>query len=138
MKIRPYLTFNGNCGEAVDLYRRAFGVEAKVMRFGDMPQPPIPLSDEQKGWILQAELDFGTAILRMSDTFQKIAGAPSAFVSIGFEGGAEEVQNAFKTLQSNGGQVKQPLAETFYATLYGEVIDKFGIEWKMAVLKGQA
>ena len=48
MKIRPYLTFNGNCQDAVDLYGKAFGVEAKIMRFGDMPKFPAPLGEEQK------------------------------------------------------------------------------------------
>lgn len=136
MKLRPYLTFNGNCQEAVDLYRKAFDVEAQIMRFGDMQQFPVELSSEQKGWILQAALDFGSVLLRMSDTLQKIDGAPTPFVSVGFEETADQVLKAFDVLQTEG-TVKSPLSQTFFSSHYGEVIDKFGVEWKMAAMPEQ-
>jgi PhnB protein len=34
MQIRPYLTFKGECQEAIELYKRAFKIEkAEIMRF---------------------------------------------------------------------------------------------------------
>lgn len=137
MKIRPYLTFNGNCAEAVDLYQKAFGVELSggIMRFGDIPQNPAapPLTDEQKNYVLQTALDFKTGLIRMSDTMQKIDGKPNEFVSIGFEGPEEQVKHAFETL-SVSGIAKTPLDKTFFSSAYGEVVDKFGIEWKLAAM----
>ena len=69
----------------------------------------------------------------MLDTMEKIEGAPTPFVAIGFEGTTEQVLKAFEILQE-GGTIKQPLPVTFFASHYGEVIDKFGVEWKMAAM----
>ena len=133
MKLRPYLTFNGNCQEAIDLYCKAFDVEAKIMRFGDMQEFPTPLRNEQKNWILNVTLNFGSVLLRMSDALQKIEGTPTPFVSIGFEGTIMQVRKAFEVLQVSG-KVKTPLSRTFFSSHYGEIIDEFGVEWKMAAV----
>jgi len=37
MKISPYVSFNGNCAEAVAFYEKAFNVKAEVMRYSDAP-----------------------------------------------------------------------------------------------------
>ena len=41
MQIRPYLSFHGECQEAIELYTKAFNIEkSEIMRFGDMPESP--------------------------------------------------------------------------------------------------
>ena len=37
MRICPYVSFNGNCAEAVAFYEKAFNVKANVMRYNDAP-----------------------------------------------------------------------------------------------------
>jgi PhnB protein len=53
MKIRPYLTFNGTCAEAIELYKRAFKTDTlQVLRFSDMPpNPNFQIPDEFMGRI---------------------------------------------------------------------------------------
>ncbi|MDP1552105.1 MAG: hypothetical protein Q8M06_03725 [Methanobacteriaceae archaeon] len=67
MQIRAYLSFHGECQEAIELYTKAFNIEeSEIMRFGDMPESPdspMQISDEQKDWILQATLPFGDILL---------------------------------------------------------------------------
>ncbi len=69
MKIRPYLTYNGNCGKAIELYKRAFKTEIlQLMRFADLPSnPESPISEEIKNMILQATMKLGDGFIRMSD-----------------------------------------------------------------------
>lgn len=33
----PYITFNGNCEEAVNFYQKALGGETQILHFGDAP-----------------------------------------------------------------------------------------------------
>lgn len=41
MEIRPYISFDGECNEAIALYKRAFNSEEmQVMRFRDLPPNP--------------------------------------------------------------------------------------------------
>ena len=40
MQAIPYLSFNGNCAEAMRFYAQLLGAELNVMTFGDMPPPP--------------------------------------------------------------------------------------------------
>jgi PhnB protein len=44
-----------------------------------------------------------------------------------------EKAERFFTALSDGGRVFMPLQETFFATRYGIVIDRFGISWKVMV-----
>jgi PhnB protein len=39
-----------------------------------------------------------------------------------------EAERIFSTL-SDGGQVLMPIQETFFATRFGEVRDRFGLNW---------
>ena len=49
MNLAPYINFNGNCKQAVEFYAQAFGVEANIMTYGQMPpDTQMPLPDEMK------------------------------------------------------------------------------------------
>lgn len=67
VKLRPYLTFNGNCAEAIELYKKAFQTEAmQVMRFSDMPEMPgFDIPEDFKDKILQAGIKFGADYIRL-------------------------------------------------------------------------
>src|SRR5262249_56004792 len=51
----------------------------------------------------------------------------SAYLSLSVDSDAE-AERIFSAL-SNGGQVFMPLAETFFATRFGQLRDRFGINW---------
>ena len=135
MQIRPYLTFKGECQEAIELYKRAFKIgKSEIMRFSDMPENPenpTPIPDSQKNWILQATLPFGDNFLRMSDTFRELNDTPTERMSIVVESSAEIINYAFDVLEEDG-NVKMPLQETFFSPSYGIVQDKFGVMWNLA------
>ncbi len=133
MEIRPYLTFKGECQEAIELYQKAFKIEApEIMRFGDMPpNPDMEILEGQKNWVLQATLPFGDNFIRLSDTIGEFNDAPSERVSIVVEGSQEMVENAFAILEEEG-KVKMPLEASFFSPAYGVLYDKFGVMWNFA------
>ncbi|MCL2608590.1 MAG: glyoxalase/bleomycin resistance/extradiol dioxygenase family protein [Treponema sp.] len=138
MKLRPYLTFNGTCAEAIEIYKRAFKTEPiQVMRFADMPpNPAFPVPENFKDKILQATLPFGDDFIRLSDCGpgRPLNDPESERISIAVEAGVEEVKAAFAVL-SEGGHVGMPLTQTFYSPCAGVVFDKFGVMWNFSALQ---
>lgn len=133
MKVNPYVYFNGECQNAVDLYSKAFKTQIKgIMRFGDIPSnlsmPPLP--EEQKKWIIQATIQLGDNLIRLSDSLQK-TNTKGSLVCISVEGSTDEIQYAFSVLQE-GGKVINPLSKTFFSSCYGSLIDRFGVQWELA------
>lgn len=138
MQIRPYLTFKGECQEAINLYSRAFKTEAsQIMRFSDIPQNPdnpMQIPDSQKNWVLQATLPFGDNFMRLSDCLEELNDVPSERVAIAVECSVDTVKHAFAVL-SEEGKVGIPLQQTFFSPCHGVVHDKFGVMWNFV---GQA
>ncbi|MGA2618031.1 MAG: VOC family protein [Thermoguttaceae bacterium] len=130
MQVQPYLFYNGRCDEAIDFYRAALGAEVTMlMRFKDSPEPTSH-GDAEK--VMHASLRIGDTTLLVSD------GRCSGQVS--FEGFAlslavpdeAEAQRLFAAL-GNGGQVRMPLAKTFFSPQFGMLTDRFGVLWMIYV-----
>ncbi|PEA55035.1 hypothetical protein CON64_10170 [Bacillus pseudomycoides] len=132
--INPYLVTNGDGQEAVKFYEHA--LDAKVVSlqtFGDMPEnPEFKVPAEAKDRVLHAHLKIGNTDLMISDTFpgQPQQGGSQVTIAIHIQN-AEKSQEVFEKLQ-DGGQVIMPLQETFWSPSYGQVKDKFGVEWQVS------
>ena len=131
MQIQPYLFFEGRCDEALEFYRKTLGAEVRMlMRYRDAPQPATgpggsaPPADK----VMHASFRIGDSELMASDGL--CSGKP------GFQGFALSVaarddadaKRKFGAL-AEGGQVRQPLTKTFFASSFGMVADRFGITW---------
>ncbi len=134
MKIRPYLTFNGTCADAIDLYKRAFKTEVlQIMRFSDLPpQSEFQIPDSYKNRIIQATLQMGDDFIRLSDCGpgHQLNDQNTEKLSIAVEASVDIVQHAF-TILAEEGTVGIPLAETFYSPCAGVVFDKLGVMWNL-------
>jgi PhnB protein len=127
VQVQPYLSFEGRCEEALEFYRKALDAEVAVlMRFEQNPAPRPAPGTERK--VLHSELRIGESRLMASDggcrgpaTYQGIA------LSLAVADDAEAARR-FAAL-ADGGTVRMPLAKTFFATSFGVVADRFGVEW---------
>lgn len=134
MIIRPYLTFQGNCEEAMNLYVKAFKLEIlEIIRFADLP--PVSTHTIPEGYmnkILQARMKIGDGFIRLSDCSPggKLKDPESERISLAIEASVDEVKHAFATLAETG-RIGMPLAETFYSPCAGVVFDKFGVMWNL-------
>ena len=61
--IQPYLTFNGNCREAMEFYAWALRGELNVMTYAEAPEPPAEGADR----VMHSRLTSGNALLMASD-----------------------------------------------------------------------
>ncbi len=133
MTVRPYLTFNGNCAEAITLYEKAFMTKATISKFKDMPpNPNFSIPEEFMERILQATLPFGDNFIRLSDCgpMNNLNTSDTEKIAIAVEAKVDVIKNAFAVLEE-AGSVGMPLAETFFSPCHGVVYDKFGVMWNL-------
>ena len=127
MKLITYLTFAGNCEEAMNFYKEALGAE--ILLFSRMGDRPMEVPENLKGKIMHARMQIGENELYMSDTFDPSSINKGNNVSLSIQiDDATELKNSFDKL-SAGGNVAMPLQKTFWATSFGMFVDKFGIHW---------
>ncbi|MCP1122715.1 hypothetical protein CN326_02630 [Bacillus sp. AFS018417] len=138
--INPYLVTNGNGQEAVKFYEKALDAKVEMLQtFGEMPEnPEYPLPAEAKDRVLHAHLKIGNTDLMISDTFpgqpDEVVGS-QVTIAIHIQG-EEKAKEVFAKLQ-DGGQVVMPLQETFWSPLYGQLKDKFGVQWQVSTVACQ-
>ena len=128
MKINPYLMFNGNCEAAFKFYQHCLGGEITMM----MPHREAPSADqippEWQDKIMHACLDLGDRLLMGSDSPPGYFAAPQGFYVQLSLPEAAEVERIFHRLAENG-EVKMPIAQTFWSVRFGMLIDQFGTPW---------
>ena len=126
--VQPYIFFDGKCEEALDFYKGAIGAKVDMMmRFKEAPdQSQMQPNTGEK--VMHASFHVGTTQVLASDGH--CAGKPS-FQGFGLALNAKDDAEAEKlfTAVGKGGQVLQPLTKTFFASKFGMVTDKFGINW---------
>ena len=68
MPVLTYLSFGGNCREALDFYRSVFGGEyVRIQTFGDGP-PDMGVPDSDRGKIMHATLTVGDGVIMHAPT----------------------------------------------------------------------
>src|SRR5215469_17361159 len=130
MQVQPYLNFDGRCEEALGFYRRALGAEVtSQMRWKEMPNPePGMIQPGNADKIMHASFRVGDAMLYASDG--RCQGKPNfQGISLTFEAKSDgEAERVFAAL-GDGGQVQMPMTNTFFASRFGMVADRFGVSW---------
>jgi PhnB protein len=129
MRLHTYLNFGGNCDEAFRFYEQHLGgkITAK-MTHGEQPNAAANVPPEQRNAILHARITIGGTEIMASDVppdrFQLMR---SAYLSLALDSSAE-AERVYNLL-SDGGEIFMPLEETFFASRFAIVRDKFGILW---------
>jgi PhnB protein len=130
VQLHTYLNFGGNCEQAFKFYEQHLGGRITfLMRHGEQPGgSPAPADWKDK--VLHAQMDLGgTALMGADippDRFQPMR---SAYLSLtlGSTGEAERVY----ALLTEGGQIFMPMEETFFATRFAMLRDRFGTSWML-------
>lgn len=132
----PYLTFKGNCEEAVKFYQKVLGGETAIMHFGDAPpNPAFSVPDEVKNLVLHAELRKDGHVIRFSDTFPNNPYNSGNNISFSLEFDTKEETKAIFEALSEDGKVEMEPQETFFSPLYSKFTDKFGVMWQVSCRK---
>lgn len=137
--IEPYLFFNGQCEQALEFYRKALGAQVQMtMRYKESPEPPTPgmLPPGFENKIMHTSFRVGQTTVMASDGCSTEKPSFQGFsLSLAVHNEAE-ADRVFAAL-SEGGQVRMPLAKTFWCPRFGMVQDRFGIGWMVSVVPAE-
>jgi PhnB protein len=129
VSLNPYLFFNGNAREAMEFYKGIFGGELNISNFEDF-NSDVPGMEEMKGKVMHAMLD-GEVKLMASDSRQ--ASDKMAKVELSISGDDEAKLKSYFEKLSAGGTVKMPLEKQAWGDLYGQLQDKYGVDWMINI-----
>lgn len=128
MKLYTHLNFGGNCEEAFRFYEEELGGHiTAIFRVNDLPEgaPRPPGSPEA---VIHARLSIAGVELIGNDVpgdYFKPARSAYLYLNADSADSAEELYAAL----ADGGDVGMPIQETFFATRYAQLRDRFGTLW---------
>ena len=127
-QINSYLTFSGNCQEAMTFYQACLGGELSLQTIGDSPRAN-QMPPSMKAGILHATLTKGGLVLMASDMVSEQGLRKGNSVSLMLDCSSEDEIRSYYDKLSAGGQATHPLENTFWGALFGGLTDKFGNHW---------
>jgi PhnB protein len=126
MKMNTYVNFAGNCADAFRFYEKHLGGTIGMMMTHGQAPDQSHANPEWKDAVLHARLSIGGTELMGAD-IPSAEPMRSAYLSLGVDSDAE-AERMFDAL-SDGGRVFMSMQETFFATRFGQLRDRFGINW---------
>jgi len=126
MKMHTYVNFAGQCAEAFHYYEQHLGGKIGMMMTHGQAPDQSKVSPEMKNAVLHARITVGGTDLLGAD-IPSAQPMRSAYLTLAVNSDAE-AERIFSAL-SEGGEVFMPIQETFFATRFGQLRDRFGINW---------
>ena len=128
MKLDFYINYKGNCKEAFRFYEQHLGGTITLMStFREMPDT-ANIPEERKDDILHARIEIGGAVLMGADIPQAEP-MRSAYLTLRVDS-AEEAERLYNLL-STGGEIFMKMEQTFFASRFAMLRDKFGTSWML-------
>jgi len=126
----PAIHFEGNCNEAISLYKEVLGAEVQAIAyFKDRPADSGMEETLPDDFVMHSEVKISDVVLSMTDGGEKRpTGDNFSFIII--KENKEEVTDIYNGLLEGGKEIIA-LAPVFWASTYGLVEDKFGISWQV-------
>ncbi|MET0131345.1 MAG: VOC family protein [Stenotrophomonas chelatiphaga] len=138
MKLIPFLNFTGTAHEAMAFYAQVLGgTVTSELLYRDMPpmdgaegcadMPPATLDH-----VAHSQLEVGAACLMAADgPPMPDQGSTTINIEVDTVADAERIFAAL----GEGGEVRMPMTETFWAQRWGFLIDRYGKPWMVNCMK---
>lgn len=134
LTLEPYLFFKGNCKEAMEFYKNVFGGKLTVQTIADVPQE-AQMPGAEPDNVMHAALR-GPVTIFASDS--QNASDHTAKIELSLGGKEEDEMRRLFDKLSEGGEVKMALQKMFWGDIYGQLTDKFGVDWMMNIGTGMS
>jgi PhnB protein len=131
LTITPNFHFNGNCKQAIELYKKAFGAEVNVMFCNSDANPKDYVANSnEKDLVYHAEILIGNQRLMLTDSIDdKLVRGNSLSLVITFET-ASDVKTAYD-LMADGATIVSSMQSTTYSSCFVSLVDKYGMRWEL-------
>jgi len=130
MQINSFLTFNGNCREAMTFYKKCLGGELSFQTVGESPMSD-KMPTKMRDCILHSTLTNGSLLLMGSDMVGENGLLKGNAVSLVLNCASEKEIRTCYTKLSQGGEQTHPLENTFWDAIFGGLTDKYGNIWML-------
>lgn len=128
--LNPYLNFNGQCREALTFYKECFDGDLELQKVAESPMA-AKMPSEKGPFILHGALLKDGHILLMGSDMIGHGLQPGNSVNLCLSCSTDKEINILFTRLSVGGRVITPLHQSFWGATYGELTDKFGMNWML-------
>jgi len=128
MKLYTHLNFGGNCEEAFRFYEEHLGGRiTMIMKASELPAgAPAPQGSGDA--VVHARMNVAGVELIGNDVppshFKPIR---SSYLYLAVD--STEAADKIYTVLAESGKVSMPIAETFFATRFAQLRDRFGVLW---------
>lgn len=125
--VTTYLHFDGNCRQAMTLYRDCLGGELHIATYPDAGGNP---STDPNAAVLHSQLTRGGApVLMASDSSPEgpVKSCNNFSVSVDCDS-LEEIERLFSAV-GEGGRGRLPLGDMPWGARFGMLTDRFNIQW---------
>ena len=126
MQLDIYVNYPGHCEQAFRFYEERLG--GKITTMMNHQQQPGTFPPEWKNAILHARIEIGGTVLMGAD-IPNAEPMRSAYLTLRLET-SEEAERIYALL-SEGGQIFMKMEETFFASRFAMLRDKFGTSWML-------
>lgn len=128
MQLDIYVNYPGHCEEAFRFYEQHLNGKITMMMNHEQQPGAANIPENWKKAILHARMKLGDTVLMGAD-IPNAEPMRSAYLTLRL-GSAEEAERIYAIL-SNGGQVFMKMEETFFASRFAMLRDKFGTSWML-------
>ena len=123
-----YVNYPGHCEEAFRFYEKHLGGKIiSMMKHEELPSNPN-LPETWRKAILHARMELGNTVLMGAD-IPHAEPMRSAYLTLRFNTD-KEAERVYSVL-SEGGEIFMKMEETFYASRFAMLRDKFGTSWML-------
>mgnify|MGYP002586672347 CR=1 FL=1 len=127
-KLNPYITFNGNCAEAMDFYAAVLGGTPDVTHFRDFGM--------DADGVMHAALETPAGFHLFASDYAEGMDAPlqqGNNIQVSIAGDESEALRGYWEGLAEGGQVLMPLERQPWGDDYGQLVDRFGVRWHVNI-----
>lgn len=124
-----YVNYPGNCEQAFRFYEQHLGGKiTMLMKHDQAPDTGGQIPADWKHAVLHARLEIGNTILMGAD-IPNAEPMRSAYLTLRLNSSKEAEQ--IYALLSEGGQIFMKMEETFFASRFAMLRDRFGTSWML-------
>ena len=127
MRLDVYVNYRGVCEEAFRFYERHLGGRITgIALHAEQPNPNLPAEWKEK--VLHARIEIGGTVLMGADV-PATEPMRSAYVTLTLDTAAE-AERVYGLL-GDSGQIFMKMEETFFASRFAMLRDRFGTSWML-------
>jgi len=128
-KLNPYLNFPGNTREALNFYKEC--LKGEIVSMQTYGEAIMDVEDKYKNNIIHAEFKAGGVEFMASDGMPGFTATPGNMIAMSINLDDEQEQKDIFNALAAGGKVDMPLDKTFWGAIFGQLTDRFGIQWML-------